>query len=531
MLTAGSQTSAKQPNGPAASPSHSRLGAHAWRGPTPRRVTRLGSRAQKHRIRHFTLAMVLLVALVAGCTSSPELGSGSTTPVPRTGQPGSNATSPGSRATPWPQRPVVHLAFDVADDLATVSGRETVRFTPDLRACSLVFRAWPNKPTTAEAGNALVVTSVTVAGRSARPRVVGAGAPPGAPGTLVEVPLSSCVAAGQAITADLRFRLTLGEDTHERVGFSPESEMAWFATAFPLLAWERGRGWARDPAVDLPGEMATSEDFRLASLQVTAPSRYRVLGTGSDAGSRAGRAPGTTVHRFTAEAVRDVAISVGRLDVVEREVDGVRLRVGGPQTELELSLDEWAEQLTTLWRHMTALLGPFPYPDLWITIVPVQSSGLEFPGALQFGDLEAEDADSLVAHELAHMWFYGLVGSNQGRDPWLDESFATFAEAVATGHEDEHSLDDVPEEVAGRTGESMTFWADYGYRTFVQGVYSQGAAALLEARRRVGTELFDRMLRAYIDANAHQIVTPHQVEQGFAGLPQVVSLLREVGAL
>ena len=31
----------------------------------------------------------------------------------------------------------------------------------------------------------------------------------------------------------------------------------------------------------------------------------------------------------------------------------------------------------------------------------------------------------MIAHELAHMWWYALIGSDQARSPWLDEGFAT----------------------------------------------------------------------------------------------------------
>ena len=41
--------------------------------------------------------------------------------------------------------------------------------------------------------------------------------------------------------------------------------------------------------------------------------------------------------------------------------------------------------------------------------------------------LGGDDVD-LVVHEVAHMWFYGMVGNSQFRDPWLDEAFASFAE-------------------------------------------------------------------------------------------------------
>jgi aminopeptidase N len=33
-------------------------------------------------------------------------------------------------------------------------------------------------------------------------------------------------------------------------------------------------------------------------------------------------------------------------------------------------------------------------------------------------------------HEVAHQWFYGLIGDDQIVEPWLDEAAATYAEAL-----------------------------------------------------------------------------------------------------
>jgi len=46
----------------------------------------------------------------------------------------------------WPDRPRVALSFDVAPDLASATGKESVTFTPDTPTCELDFRAWPNNP-------------------------------------------------------------------------------------------------------------------------------------------------------------------------------------------------------------------------------------------------------------------------------------------------------------------------------------------------------------------------------------------------
>jgi hypothetical protein len=65
----------------------------------------------------------------------------------------------------------------------------------------------------------------------------------------------------------------------------------------------------------------------------------------------------------------------------------------------------------------------------------------------------------------------------------------------------------------------------------VRGVYDQGAAVLLEGRRRAGADRCDTALRAYIATNAHQVVSPAEVEDAFRDLPDVIDLLREYGAL
>jgi aminopeptidase N len=444
---------------------------------------------------------------------------------------------------PWPDRPVTDLRFEVSADLRSVSGQERVAFTPDLDICELVFRAWPNKPATVRAGSAMTVSRVRVDGRVAEARDIAAGAPDGAPtGTLIEVPLAECVEAGRTVTVELDFDLVLGPDVNERIGMSPAGEVAWFATAFPLLAWERDRGWERGPAVAVSGESAVSEDFEL-DLEVVAPSGYQVLGTGRATGTDS-RPDGTTVHRYTAPAVRDVAVTVGDLDVTQRTIDGVRVHVGLDRSVDRADATAWLDRIAESKQDLVDLLGPFPYDDLWVSVLSAQTSGIEFPGAIQFGDVDPAERRGLVTHELAHMWFYGLVGNDQGEHPWLDESFATFAQSVAdgdgpvlghgSGNGDESVLGPGSRDDAPPVGASMTYWArEFGRPSSVyyNTVYIVGGAALVEARDRAGDEEFDAALRQYLRSNSYSLAVPDDVQDAFSELPDVVAVLQDVGAL
>lgn len=432
----------------------------------------------------------------------------------------------------WPDRPWVRLSFDLAADLSSVTGREWVAFTPDAPTCELDFRAWPNGPTMHEGGDALTVTSASVEGRPTTPQVTAAGADEGSPGTVITVPLTDCLAAGQSTHAELDFRLTVGADADERVGYSPETRTVWFGSGFPLLSWVRGSGWARDPAVAMNGESAASEDFTLSELSVTAPADYKVLGAGTSTGDAPGPTPGTTTHRFGASAIRDVSVEAGRYDVLDRDIGAVHLHLATPTSGTKATPTQWANQIEWALNGLTQLFGPFPYPDLTVAITPGQSDGTEYPTALQMSDSKNADLPALIAHEISHQWFYSLVGNNQAQDPWLDESLATFGEAVVGGDADDYQYDDTPHRVVGLMGRPMSYWTTHGgLKRYTQGVYNQGAAVLLEARRRVGDQAFDADLRKYIVANAHRVATPGSFARAFGDQPLVLDLLRNAGAI
>lgn len=466
-------------------------------------------------------AVLLAVVIAAGCTPASTVGDA-------TGEDPA-AAAPYAESL-WDRRPVLDLATDMAPDLKSLTGRETVTFSPDQPVCELVFRAWPNAPNSAAAGSSLLVIGARVDGAPVGVAPDADGAPPGAPATLVSVALPRCINPGQSVRAELDYRLRLGVDANDRVAVSPGTGTAWFGSGFPLLAWVRGRGWARDPAVPAYGESAVSEVMNLRSLQVSTPAGMAVLAPGSSDGVTAGTRPGAVVHHFHAPAVRDVAVAVGRYRVLERDLGGVRLRLAAPQDRTRTPPEAWADAVGRAVAAETRLLGGFPYRDLAVAVTPGQSEGTEFPAAIQVGDVTPDDVPALVAHELAHQWFYGLVGNNQSRDPWLDESFATAVEALAAHEEDQYTGDAVDPDARGHLGDPMPAWAANDDHAYIAGVYVQGAAALLEGRR-ADPAGFDAALRAYIRREAQQIATPADALAAFHDQPATLEALRRAGAL
>ena len=440
--------------------------------------------------------------------TAPVTPSASPTPPAAKSAPTTPAACPPRYAAPHPDRPVVDLSFVVADDLRAVRGTERVTFTPDLTVDRLVFRLWANKPF--HRSPPMSVSRVVVDGRRAAFRLSRSS-------SLLSVPLPRRAPAGTPVVAELTFALRLPGTSNER--WSSSGGTASFGTAFPLLAWERGRGWATDPPTTAFAEATTSEAFRL-DLTVDAPRGYTVLATGAPVG-RAG-----DVVRRRAAAVRDVLVAVGRFRLARGRAGSVPVTVGVPPG----LPDDPADLLRKHVDGIAALerrFGPFPYESLDVAVVPGLGGGIEFPGAILLGS--RQDRDATLVHEIAHEWFYGLVGNNQGRDPWLDESFATYAEALVRGTGGEYLSSPVPAEGRNRVGRPMTYW-ESRQRAYYRSVYVQGAAALLRARA-ASPAAFDRAIRCYVNAFAHRVATPEDLRRALAGLPGARRTLFRAGAL
>jgi hypothetical protein len=467
------------------------------------------------RLRAAAAAAALLA--LTGCTSfTTALGGPSPTATTTAPTPARGAACPAERAEPDPHRPVIGYEFRLADDRKSVTGTETVTFTPDRPTDRLVFRLVPNGPGSAEAGNRLTVDDVQ------GDDVDGAGyvqAEAADPGGLYEVRLDDELAAGTSTEVALDFTLTLGEGTFDR--FGTDDGLSWWGSGAPLLAWEPGVGWDEDPFVPLLGETASST-VADTTITVSVPDGLTVLMTGDQQPPSAAE-DGRRRWTSTEPVARDVSVVVGNFATEERSTPaGVRVTVGVlPGGDLELpQLADWTVQAIA---DLEARFGAFPYRTLTVPLLPDYGGGIEYPSSIQ---LAAPDREVLV-HEVAHMWFYGMVGDDQFRDPWLDEAFATYAESVDFPPQPGY----VPRalRLPGDVGASIDQFPDDG--RYFDTVYGKGGAALLAARDAAGAEAFDQAMRCYVDANAWTIATPSDVATALSQLPAAVDVLVDAGAL
>lgn len=386
------------------------------------------------------------------------------------------------RRTPSPDRPRYQMSLDIRPAEATVTGTVDVTFVLDFDTDQVAFRLWPNGPRQQAAGALLTVDGpVEIDGQPVATALA-------TPTRLVARPPAG-LRAGQPVRAALSFHLRLPQPARDRI--SAERDSVRLGSFFPILEWEPGRGWTDDPPTTRFAEASTAPtaDF---DLTITTPPGYTIIASGVQ--DRPGH--------WTATAMRDVAVAVGRFTMVTGVVNAphpVTVTVGVDADAADRP-EPYLERSISVLEETARLLRPYPWTTFSVSVTPGTSTGVEYPAHVLHGPGTAGD---ILTHEVAHQWFYALVGNNQARDPWLDEALTTWAEARYEGTVDAYRATAVPADVRGRTAEPMTFWDQSP--SFYLGAYVQGAQALAELGE---PDRVDCALRLYAADHAYRIATP-----------------------
>jgi len=341
------------------------------------------------------------------------------------------------RVEPRPDRPRYIVQVDAARPFRAVSGELRVVFTPNRPVQRLVFRAW--------AGSNVGVQSVTSGGaqlRVSRPNP-----------TTVSVPLERTVAAGSSVTVSLSWTFELPPTHFDRnARFTDGVRLGTF---LPLLAWDPRRGWITEPRSSSLAESAATPaaDFE---LHVDAPDDLRVVATGAEVAPR----------QFEARAVRDIALAVGPFQLASTMERGVKLQIASVGAPGNISLTLVRRAL----RNLAARYGPYPWKTYTVVVPPdLDRVGIEYPMLTYIG--RSNFPKLFVDHETAHQWFYALVGNDQWRDPWLDETLATWAQTRVGSQEPPTRR--VPPAARRHVGSPMSYWDRQG-NSYFYGVYGEG---------------------------------------------------------
>ena len=80
--------------------------------------------------------------------------------------------------------------------------------------------------------------------------------------------------------------------------------------------------------------------------------------------------------------------------------------------------------------HYSEVVGEYPYSQCTAIDGTISAgTGMEYPMITIIGKSYTPFLfDMVVAHEVGHNWFYGILGSNERDHPWMDEGMNSFVE-------------------------------------------------------------------------------------------------------
>lgn len=407
--------------------------------------------------------------------------------------------------------PYYEISLTVDPSVARVTGRQEIRYTnlEDESLDDLYLRLFPSTP---GYGGEMTVTHLLMAGQAVTPVVE-------LEGTALRLPMTPPLAVGRSITLSMDFAVdvpTTGRAGHAL--FSYLRGVMALPTVYPLIPVYDDEGWNVEIAPEYSDDIYS--DIAAHQVQITAPSAMTLAASGSCV--QQAQEAETATWTCEAAPMRNFVLILGEnFELANRVVKDVvvnsyfyREHEQGGGKALAVATDALAV--------FTELFGPYPYAELDVVETPNYLGGMEYPGLVVIEDglyPGVAGVEWLAAHEVAHQWWFGVVGNDQIDEPWLDEALTQYSTMLY--YEKVYG----PERAAGilrgefiqtyqslvRRGRDMPAGLPalaYGPELYWQIVYDKGALYFHELRQAVGDELFFEILQTYYSRHRYRIATP-----------------------
>ena len=409
---------------------------------------------------------------------------------------------------------VYHIDFQIPADFSVLQGDEQVRYTNQetIPLQEVYFQLFPNR-----AGGKTTVSGIKVDGQDVAPAYEFQD-------TALRVPLPAALQPGGQAIIRMNFEVQVPREMGGNYGlFGYFDDVLVLDEFYPVIPVYDDEGWnVKDP---VPHGDVTYFDASFYLVRVTAPANLAIVASGVQVGRE--QQEDDQVVTFAAGPARDFYLAtsdkytVVSQTVGETTVNSYAFPERSDGAEIALETAERALQI------FSARLGAYPYTEFDVLSSPMRALGIEYPGIVGLA-LDLYDAnktirglpsqvmlESTVAHEVAHQWFYNVVGNDQVDEPWLDEALAQYctylyyADAYGTAAAQDFRA----------SWESRWEWieradvpiglpaGDYTDEEYGPIIYGRGPLFVEALAERMGQETFDAFLRDYYESHRWGIGT------------------------
>jgi aminopeptidase N len=297
----------------------------------------------------------------------------------------------------------------------------------------------------------------------------------------------------------------------------------------PYQIWSQGESETNHywfPCYDYPNDKATSE------LIATVEDKYQVISNGTLVSVLPNPKTRTKTWDWRLETPTSsylISIIVGEFAEIGQSFKKIPVDSYVYRDELANGRLSFAKiaQMVAFFSEKTGC--DYPYAKYSETTVRDFGGGMENISATTLTDRTVHDrraaldvsSDELISHELAHQWFGDLLTCRDWGQTWLNESFATFFEALWTEHD--KGRDDYLYEMLRNQQQALQAW-NRGLRhpivtdryespdsMFDVYTYQRGGAVLNTLRYLLGEELFWRAIHHYVEKYQAQTVETPQL--------------------
>jgi hypothetical protein len=414
-----------------------------------------------------------------------------------------------------------HIDLRIPEDLNTLEGHEEVRYVnrEEVALQEVYFRLFFNTN-----GGQGTVSGVEVDGQETEVAYEFER-------SALRVPLPVPLEPGDQTVIEMDFQVQVPREMGGNYGLFGYFEGVLVLDEFyPVVAVYDDEGWN----VEIPpstGDL-TYFDTSFYLVQVTSPADLVVVASGIQVDREA--QGDEQVLTFAAGPVRDFYLAASERYVATSEQVGETMvhSYAFPEREehAQLALQYAVDSLASYDERF----GVYPYVEFDVVSTPMQALGIEYPGivglGLQLYDPDAEVSglpsqimlQGTVGHEVAHQWFYNVVGNDQVDEPWLDEALVQYVtglyyldvggERALEGWEgswydrwQRAEMADIP---IGLPSGDYSTGTEYGAI-----VYGRGPIFMDTLAGHMGQETFDQFLRDYYQSHKWGIGTAEDFEE------------------
>jgi hypothetical protein len=273
--------------------------------------------------------------------------------------------------------------------------------------------------------------------------------------TMTKLALAEPLAPGKTATIEIAYKFAVPEHGADRMG--RDGALYEIAQWYPRVAvYDDVRGWNIEPYL---GQGEFYLDYGDYTLSLTVPAGYIVAATGGLENAK-DVLPAAQIARLAEAAKSDKVVRIITADELKSgaarptksgmltwkfRAKNVRDAVWAASPEYQwdassykgsLAMAYYRPSAADLWHEAADMSRMsiqeyserwFQYPWPHISAIEGPISGMEYPMiAMENHSRTKEDLYNVVTHEIGHMWFPMIVGSNERAYMWQDEGFNTF---------------------------------------------------------------------------------------------------------